>query len=176
MTKSEEVQEKNGRLRTMNLNYLAFFLISFLPLLIGFFWYNPKSSISRWAGESYRSPRDFRPAQILMLFFLSFLLVYGFINLVIHQLGFYELFFTDIMKGSTEAEKVVADFLSVYGDKHRHFGHGVLHGVLNAFMFALPFIGAHAVLDRKSKRYVVYHFSYWLITCAIVGGCISEFV
>lgn len=96
--------------------------------------------------------------------------------MVIHQLGFYELFFTDIMKGNAESKAFVEDFLSKYGDKHRHFGHGVFHGVINAFVFALPFVGISTILDNRNKKYIIHHFSYWLITSAIIGGCISEFV
>jgi len=54
----------------------------------------------------------------LVAFLLSFTLVYGYINLIIHQMGFYELFFTDIMKGSEEAKLITQDFLSKYGQKH----------------------------------------------------------
>ena len=97
-------------------------------------------------------------------------------NLIIHQMGFYELFFTDIMQGNQESKQIVEDFLSVYGDKHRHFGHGVFHGIINAFVFALPFIAISAILDRANKRYIIHHFSFWLITSAIMGGLISEFV
>lgn len=80
------------------------------------------------------------------------------------------------MKGSKEAELVVSDFMSQYGDKHRHFGHGVFHGVINAFVFALPFVGVHTLLNNKSKKYFLHNFSYWLVTSAIIGGLISEFV
>ncbi len=160
----------------MNLNYLAFFLISFVPLIIGYIWYQPHSAISRWSGITFGNPKELSLLQIIICFLLSFTLVYGYINLVIHQMGFYELFFTDIMKGSTEAEKIVTDFLSEYGDKHRHFGHGVFHGVINAFVFALPFIGLHAIMDNRGKKYVIHHFSYWFLTSAIIGGLISDFV
>lgn len=91
-------------------------------------------------------------------------------------MGFYELFFTDIMKGSAEAESIVQEFMSQYGQKHRHFGHGVFHGVINAFVFALPFVGISTILDKKNKKYFIHHFSYWLITSALIGGLISEFV
>ena len=91
-------------------------------------------------------------------------------------MGFYELFFTDIMQGNQESQKIVDDFLARFGQKHRHFGHGVFHGIINAFVFALPFISISAVLDQKSKKYIIHHFSYWLITSAIIGGCISAFV
>lgn len=33
----------------MNLNYLAFFLIAFVPLLIGRYWFDPNSLISKYS-------------------------------------------------------------------------------------------------------------------------------
>ncbi len=161
----------------MNLNYTAFFLIAFIPLIIAYFWYQPNSRIAKWAGvPDFIDLTTLRPLQILWAFLLSFTLVYGYINLIIHQMGFYELFFTDIMKGSAEAKQITEEFLAKYGDKHRHFGHGVFHGAINAFVFALPFIGLHALLAGKKTQYVVFHFSYWLVTSMIIGGLISEFV
>jgi len=73
----------------MNLNYTAFFLISFIPLIIAAIWYNPKSPIVKWAGIEGLS--GLKWGQGLIAFLLSFTLVYGYINLVIHQMGFYEL-------------------------------------------------------------------------------------
>lgn len=160
----------------MNLNYLAFFLISFLPLIIGGYWYHPKSFISKYSKMEFARRSDIGIGKILFLFVLSFALVYGYINLVIHQMGFYEMFFTDIMLGNSESERIVNEILSKYGDKHRHFGHGVLHGIINSFLFPLPFISAIAILEGKDKFYVIHHFSYWLITSAVIGGCIAAFV
>jgi len=160
----------------MNLNYLAFLLISFIPLIIGWYWYHPKSVISKYTNIEFINIKEIGLLKILILFFLSFTLVYGYINLIIHQMGFYELFFTDIMQGNQESQKIVDDFLGKFGDKHRHFGHGVFHGIINAFVFALPFIAISAILDKRDKKYIIHHFSYWLITSAVIGGFISEFV
>lgn len=160
----------------MNLNYLAFLLISFIPLIIGGYWYHPKSFISKYSKIEFVKRSELNFAKIFILFILSFTLVYGYINLIIHQMGFYELFFTDIVLGNHESERFVNEFLSKYGDKHRHFGHGVFHGIINSFVFPLPFISAIAILEKKDKLYVIHHFSYWLITSAIIGGCISAFV
>lgn len=160
----------------MNLNYLAFFLIAFVPLIIGTYWYHPGSLISKYSKIEFVNIKELGFVKVLVLFLLSFTLVYGYINLIIHQMGFYELFFTDIMKGNQESELIVNEFLSKYGNKHRHFGHGIFHGIINAFVFALPFITISAILDKRDKKYVLHHFSYWLITSAIIGGCISEFV
>jgi len=114
--------------------------------------------------------------EIIFLFVLSLALVYSYMNVIIHQLGFYELFFTDIMLGNVESERIANEFLSKYGNKHRHFGHGALHGLITAFITALPFIGSIAILEQRSKKYVLHHFSYWLVTSIIVGGFISEFI
>ncbi len=160
----------------MNLNYTAFFLISFLPLLLGIFWYHPNSPISKWSGVKFANPLTMSWLKIVLLFVLSFALVFGYINLVIHQMGFYELFFTDIMRGSEEAKQVVAAFLEKYGDKHRHFGHGIFHGLINAFAFALPFVTAHTILDDRSVKYWAHHFSFWLVTSMLIGGLIAAFV
>jgi len=160
----------------MNLNYIAFLLIAFIPLVIGAYWYHPNSFISKYSKLEFTNLKEIGVSKILILFVMSLALVYGYINLVIHQMGFYELLFTDIMLGDQESDKIVMDFLSTYGEKHRHFGHGVLHGVINAFIFALPFISMNAILENKDKKYVVHHFTFWLVTSALVGGCISEFV
>ena len=158
----------------MELNYIAFFLISFLPLIIARFWYRHNSKLLNWAGIPHLPALSW--GQLIWAFFLSFTLIYGYINIVIHQMGFYELFFTDIMKGSAEAQIIVDEFLAKYGDKHRHFGHGVFHGAINAFVFALPFIGVQALLSGKDWKFVTGHFGYWLLTSILVGGLISEFV
>lgn len=161
----------------MDLNYFAFFLISFVPLIIAFVWYRPNSFMMKRLGEnSVPTPNQLTPLKMLFAFVLSVSLVYGYMNLVIHQLGFYELFFTDIMKGSEEAKQITSDFLSKYGQKHRHFGHGVLHGALNAFLFALPMIGFFTIIGEKKMKFVSLHFSYWLVMSMVIGGLISEFV
>jgi len=160
----------------MDLNYLAFLLIAFIPLIIGMYWYHPQSFISKYSKLEFIDFKELGFTKVLVLFLLSLLLVYGYISLIIHQMGFYELFFTDIMQGHQEAESIVKEFLDKYGDKHRHFGHGVFHGAINAFVFALPYIWISAILDKRSKKYILHHFSYWLITSIIIGGCISEFV
>ncbi len=161
----------------MNLNYTAFFLISFIPLIIAAFWYHPASPLMKWLGnDTLQNPLKLSFLKIVWAFILSFTLVYGYINLVIHQMGFYELFFTDIMRGSEEAKQIANEFLAKYGDKHRHFGHGVFHGVINAFVFALPFLSFNALLEKSNNKIVLVHFLYWIVTSAIIGGLISEFV
>ncbi len=161
----------------MNLNYIAFFFISFIPLLVAMLWYHPNSPTrKKWNVEGIVNLRQLSLRKLLLAFALSVAFVYGYMNLVIHQLGFYELFFTDIMKGSAEAQQIVDRFLAEYGEKHRHFGHGVLHGLLNAFILPLPIIGFQAILSDKPIQFVWLHFGYWLVMSMLVGGLISAFI
>lgn len=161
----------------MNLNYTAFFFISFVPVLLAALWYHPNSPMrKKWNSEDLINPLKVNLPKKIFAFTLSVAFVYGYMNLTIHQLGFYELFFTDIMKGSAEAQQVVDTFLAEYGEKHRHFGHGVLHGLLNAFLFPLPIIGFQVILNDKSMNFVYLHFGYWLVMSMLVGGLISAFI
>ncbi len=76
----------------MNLNYLAFFLIAFIPLMVGAYWYHPKSFISKYSKVEFIDLKGIGFSKVLVLFLLSFMLVYGYINLIIHQMGFMNSF------------------------------------------------------------------------------------
>ncbi len=162
----------------MKLNYFAMCLIAWTPLLIAYVWYRPDSLIRRKFGPSVHQVwfNGIGIPKLLVAYLGSLLLTYGFMNLVIHQLGFYELFFTDIMTGSETAKIIVEDFLAKYGDKHRHAGHGLLHGFINAFCFALPVLIWNSFMESKPIKELIFHFSYWLITSMIVCAFISAFV
>ena len=148
-----------------------------MPILLAFIWYHPNSWILKQFGLSNQYQiLPLTGFQWIVAFLMSVSIVYGYINLIIHQMGFYELFFTDIMTGKEEAKVVVEEFLGKYGQKHRHFGHGVFHGAINAFIFALPFVLFQSILEKKERKVVGLHFSYWLFMSMIIGGLISEFV
>lgn len=158
----------------MDLNYLAFLLISFVPLGIGYFWYDPNRPVIGEIGIS--GIENFTIAKKLFLFIASISMVYVYINLVIHQMGFYELFFTDIMRGSKEAQEIVDEFMTIYGGKHRHLGHGLFHGAINAILIWVPVIGSYCILTNKSWLHFKVHFLYALINSIVISGLIAAFV
>ncbi len=161
----------------MKLNLINYALISVLPLLIGYFWYI-RNKVIAGVFKLDHEVMSLTPSigKVVWLYLSSLALCFGFVNLVIHQVGFYELFFTDIMMGSEEAVQITQDFLSKYGDKHRHFMHGVFHGAILSVFLALPFISLFGFLQKLSTKELFYHSSYWLITCMLTCGLIAEFV
>jgi len=158
----------------MDINYTAFFLIAFVPLILGYFWYNPKRPNIIRVGIS--GIENFTILKKIFFFLASLSIIYVYMNLVIHQLGFYELFFTDIMLGSESAQQIVDEFMALYGGKHRHLGHGLLHGALNAVLLWIPVIGSYCIMTNKSWLHFKVHFIYALGTTVIVSGLIAAFV
>ncbi len=158
----------------MELNLIALGLISLIPLAFAAIWYNPSLGLSTKAGIPFSIGGN--PLKWILFFICSYALMFVYVNLIIHQVGFYELFFTDIMRGSVEAKEVAEAFLAEYGDKHRHFGHGAFHGAILGTFLALPFLAILYLTDGKSLRWVLTHFGYWMITSIVTGGLIAEFV
>lgn len=153
----------------MELNHVNWLLIALVPIVLGVIWYNPHLP---WNVRSYKKLKWFHWP---WFYIISAGFTYGYMNLIIHQLGFYEIFFTDIMKGVPGTQEIVDEFMKKYGDKHRHFGHGVMHGILNAVLLGIPFLWFTLFFSGKSDRFW-NHFIYILFTSALVGGLISEFV
>lgn len=161
----------------MELNHIAHALIALLPFVLGFIWYRKSNPWIWWAyPEGSFTPRKIGLFGYLLLYFLSLSLVFVFMNLIIHQIGFYELFFTDIMKGSEQAKQTAETFLSEHGMKHRHFKHGLFHGVIDAFAMSLPFLAFYFVLERLTWKQAAVHFGYWFICSAGIGALVAQFV
>lgn len=161
----------------MHLNHLAHGLIALVPFGLGWVWYRPLNPLIKWAMPNGGSPIT-RPSLLgfVGLYGLSAALVFVYINLIIHQVGFYELFFTDIMRGNLESKQVAEEFLSVYGQKHRHLGHGLFHGLIDAFALALPFLAFNAVVENISWKRTMVNFGYWVLCSTLVGGLVATFV
>jgi len=143
----------------IKLHILGF--IAIIPVMLYVLWYRPKKkAISFW----------------ILGYICSLSFTYVYMILIVQQVGVYELFFTDIMRGSETAQETVDDFMAIYGRKHRHFGHGVFHGVINAVAVGLPFILFFGSFHRFSRKTILKHLVYFIVTSAIIGGCLAQWV
>ena len=105
---------------------------------------------------------------------LSFILCFAQTGLVIHQSAISSLFIPELLESGNPIQADFNDLMSKYGDRHRNFGHGVLHGVINAIFLALPIIGINANFERRGWKYVLIHLGYWVITLGLVGGVLCQ--
>lgn len=164
----------------MEMNVIILFIAALVPMIIGFVWYGPLFG-NAWMKEMNFTKESLKGQNMIKVFILSYifsLLVAFFLQfIVIHQGG---VFSTLLESGSTELQGDVLvyfeDFMAKYGDNYRTFKHGALHGVMSGLFFVLPVLSIIAMFERKSVKYVAINAGYWVVTLAIIGGIICEWL
>lgn len=164
----------------MEINWLAVLVAALVPMVMGFIYYNPKVVGTAWMNASGMTEEKAKGANMPLVFGLSFvfsfMLAMSMNSITIHQLGIPSLF---VVHGQSPAEgspeaAFIADFFAKYGMLHRTFTHGLVHGMLMVVFFGLPIMATNALFERKSFKYVLINFVYWLITVGIMGGIVCS--
>lgn len=159
------------------MNFPIILAAALVPLVMGFVWYNPKVVGTVWMKESGLDEEKMKGANMPLIFGLSFVFAIMLAiqltasGMIIHQAGVNSIF-AAVKDVEGLAEK--AAFLEKYGAHYRTFKHGVFHGVISGFFFALPIIGTGALFERRSFKYIAIHVGYWIITLALMGGIIGQ--
>jgi len=111
-------------------------------------------------------------------YFLSIVLAMGLMGLTNHQSGVMQLFGThpDVEVVGSEVHTLVTTVNEKFGDRHRDFKHGALHGGIAAILLALPLIAINALFERRGAKYIGIHFGYWFITLILMGGVICQWL
>ena len=150
-------------------------------MLTGFIWYSDKAFGKAWKKEIGFVDNGEPPKGMLKLFLFSY--VFGVMammvipGIVIHQyhMGSTLLGSDGFGVEGTAVQQYYHDFINMYGNKYRTFGHGALHGVITALFFVLPLIGINALFESKSFKYIFIHLGYWALTLALMGGVACAF-
>ncbi len=152
----------------MELNVLAIVVAATVPLFVGAIWYNPKVFGNAWMKASGMTEEKIKSGNIAVIFgvtlVLSFMLAFSVNGMVIHQVAAEQLAFTNPDSESFKA------FMEEFGNVHRSYGHGALHGAIGALFFVLPVLGINALFERKGGKYIFINVAYWVVTLAIMGA------
>lgn len=165
----------------MEMNFLIFFIAALVPLVMGFVWYGPLFG-NAWMKEMGFTKESMEGKNMTLTFILcyvfSFFIAFFLLFLVVHQMGVMQTLQGEpgFAEQTGEGFTVFQNFMSTYGDRFRTFGHGALHGVLSGFIFVLPILSIIAMFERKSVKYVAINTGYWIVTLAIMGGIICQWV
>lgn len=158
----------------MPTNFYMFFVAGLIPLIIGFIYYSEKVFGTKWMnvnGFTKEKLEEGNMAIILgMAYLMSVILSLGLSNVVIHQPNIFQVMMPDVMEAGSAAEATFNDFMATYGDRHRGYGHGAIHGVLFTILIALPIISINALFEHRGWAYIGIHFGYWVLTSAAVGA------
>ncbi len=158
------------------MNIYSLLTASFVSLLIGFVWYNPKVFGTIWMRESgIKFDQDNKPNMIKILsfhficaFFMAIILRF----LVIHQTGAIAMVGGD----DTNMNATFVAFMKEFGTEFRTFKHGALHGTMAGILFVMPLFGITALYEKRSFKYVLITSGYWIITLAVMGGIICSWI
>jgi hypothetical protein len=135
-----------------------------------------------WLKSIKSTEEDLKGRKMLLVFGLCYLfslmLSIALMPMVIHQMHMFSVFANDAtMKDPNSASSLyVKNFFDLYGTNFRTFKHGAFHGALASLFFALPIIGIIALFEKKTFKYVAIHTGYWLVTLALMGGVICNWV
>ena len=165
----------------MEMNFYILFIAAIIPMIIGFVWYGPLFG-NAWMKEMGFTKESLEGQNMAKIFILSYifsLLVAFFLQfIVIHQMGVFQTLVNEpgFNEQTGEAFTYFQDFVGKYGDRFRNFQHGVIHGVMSGLFFVLPVLSIIALFEKKSFKYVAINAGYWIVTLAIMGGVICQWL
>lgn len=162
-------------------NFYWLFISAVIPLLIGSIYYNPRVLGKAWLSAAGLSEEDASKGSMTKVFLLTYLfglfvsyIIYLF---AVHQSSVFQLFMHEILiDKNVELSSYFNEFMDSYGDKHRTFGHGVIHGVEITFFMGLGMIGINSLFERRPMKYLWIHLGYWVICGALMGGVLCAWM
>lgn len=163
---------------TMPTNFYMIFVAALIPMVIGAVYYHPKVVGGAWMKVNGFTEESLKGGNMAIIFGVSFLfsLFMAFImqSFVIHQTVTFSMMMPEALEAGSQAQADFAALMSKYGDAHRSFGHGAVHGVFLTIFFVLPILGINALFERRGWKYIFIHAGYWLITLMLMGGLLCQ--
>lgn len=154
----------------MEFNFLAIFVASIVPIVLGFIWYNPKVFGTLWMREAELTEAKIKSGNMALIFgvsiVLSILLAFFTQVLTIHQIGAYGM-----VEGQVTDATYTA-FMEAHGHAFRTYKHGFAHGIMAGLFFAFPVIGINALFERKSLKYIFLNSAYWVLCLGVMGAIV----
>lgn len=157
-------------------------LAALIPLVLGFIWYNPNVFGKAWMNASGLTEEKMKGGNMVKIFGLTFLLSFmaavAIMTIVIHQFHFNSILMNEpgMKDPNSEISLMAKSFMEKYGHNFRTFKHGAFHGTIAGIFFALPLIGINALFERKGFKYVAINAGFWIISIALMGGVICQFL
>jgi len=162
----------------MPTNFYMFFVAAFIPLIIGSIYYGDFLFGKTWKRVNGLTDGDLDDGRLFTIlgttYFLGVVAAFFLSGVVIHQGNVFQMMMPEAMEAGSAAQNQFNELIAQYGDKHRSFGHGALHGAIIAVFAVLPIVGINALFERRGWKYILIHTGYWLITFALMGGLLCK--
>jgi len=162
-------------------NYYLVFATALIPLVIGAAWYSNALFGKTWFRVAGMTEEKINSGNMALIFGLVYLLglflSVAMMTWSIHQVATQALFATqEGFSAQTGAYyEFFQSFMGQYGDLHRSFGHGAVHGAFAGITIALPLIAINSLFERKGWKYILIHAGYWIVTLILMCGTLCAF-
>lgn len=165
----------------MEPNLIIFFAAALIPVVIREIWYNDKAfgaalaKANNWAEPPTRKMN--RILELVLTYVLGLILAFMLSGMVIHQSSVTSLLvgLEGFNEAGSEVNAYYTNFMDTYGDLHRSFGHGVLHGVIAGLLFVTPVFAILGFTEKKGFKYTLIHGAFWTLCLGLMGGLICAF-
>lgn len=160
-------------------NFFILPIAALIPLIIGFIWYHPNVFGKQMTtADGNTSITHLSISKIAIIYLFSLLMCYLLMFMTVHQSAVFQLFFMDPALDDPDSayNTFIKEFMSTYGDRHRSFGHGIIHGTEIGFLFSLGFLGITFIYKGIPVKKAWIHVGYWVICLALMSGLICAFL
>lgn len=162
----------------MQMHWAVLVAAALIPLIVGCIWYHKAVFGKHWMRANGLRDEDVQRRNMVRLlalsFVLSLMLSAALAPIVIHQFALAGFLGGDA--AHQPGERWLLSAMMAYERDVRTFHHGAFHGALSATFFTLPLIGIVALMERKSWRYILIHWGYWLVTLTLMGGVLCKWL
>jgi len=159
-------------------NWLIIPIAALLPLILGYIWYHPNVLGTKLAQiNGVQAVKNRSIGKMVLIYLLSILLAYILTLMSVHQSAIFQLFFMDpeLAFANSKYNAFINEFMATYGDRHRSFGHGLVHGAEAGLMLGLVFLGITTLLQNKPFKPVWIHLVFWILCCSLMAGLTCAF-
>lgn len=158
----------------MPTNSWMFLVAALIPMIVGAIWYSPKVFGTKWMKINGFTEEGLSKGNMPLIFglayFFSIVLGLGLSGMVNHQTSVYQLMVPEVQVAGSSAETMFKELMATFGNHHRNWGHGALHGGMAAILTALPLIAINSLFERRGAAYILIHFGYWFVTLTAMGA------
>jgi len=166
----------------LSANFFILPIAALIPLIIGYIYYSPNVFGTRLANLTDRPIDQITgnrtPGRLILIYVFSLFWAYLLTFASVHQSAMYQLFFMapSLADANHEYNQFITEFMSKYGERHRSFGHGMIHGAENGLVWGIGFLGITTLLQGKPLKPMWIHLGFGILCCALMAGLICEFL
>ena len=161
-------------------NLLLAAATALIPLVVGFVWYNPKVFGKTWMAGAGVTEEDGKKMNMPLVFGLTYVLSF-FISIFLHFWTIHQFAFSSLLmpaRNFTDAagfQEAIAKAALLSQHKFRSWSHGLAHGVIFSVMFILPVIAIDGMFGRKTWKYILINWGYWMVCVVLMSIIICRF-